>query len=132
VASDPGRGMAVYRVDGALRTSTSIQGWYGDTWTAPTVQWTRRDCTRGELRVPVHSNPQLFPNVTQRIAVTGSTIPFVVTLPSSATRTIVVHLLPRDRTCHVTFDIAPAGHAPNDPRALGVLASGFEYVPAAE
>jgi hypothetical protein len=132
VAQDPDRGMAVYRVDGLLRTSTSIHGWYADTWTGPSVGWTRRECTAGQLRVTVHSNPQLFAGVTQRIAVGGDTTPFVVRLPSTATRTIVVHLRPQQGVCRIHFAITPTRHAPGDPRALGVLATGFEYVPAAE
>ena len=131
VAEDANKQMAVYRVDGLMRTSTSISGWYGDTWTGPRVDWTRHACTRGLLNVPVHSNPQLFAGVTQRIAVSGSTIPFVVRLPSTATKTIVVHLLPRAGTCHIRFDITPARKPANDPRTLGILATGFEYVPAA-
>ena len=132
VAQDPDRGMALYRVDGLLRTSTSIQGWYADTWTGPAVDWTRRDCTAGQLRVAVHSNPQLFAGRVQRIAVSGDTTPFVLHLPTTATRTIVVHLRPRRGVCRIHFAISPTGHAPGDPRTLGVLATGFEYVPAAE
>jgi hypothetical protein len=131
IAEDPVEKMAVYRVNGLLRTSTSISGWYGDTWTGPRVDWTRHACKGGLLRVPVHSNPQLFAGVTQRIAVSGSTVPLVVRLPSTATKTIVVHLLPHGGVCHVRFDITPARQPPSDPRTLGILAAGFEYVPAA-
>ncbi|MDQ1458772.1 MAG: hypothetical protein QOI08_256 [Actinomycetota bacterium] len=129
IAEDAGKQMAVYRVDGLLRTTTSITGWYGDTWTAPHVDWTRHGCTTGLLKVPVHSNPQLFAGVTQRIAVSGTTVPFVVRLPSTAAKTIVVHLQPRDGTCRVNFDITPARQPPGDPRTLGILVAGFEYVP---
>ena len=132
VARDPDRGMAVYRVHGLLRTSTSIRGWYADGWTGSSVDWTRRDCTAGELRIPVHSNPQVFAGVTQRIAVSGDTLPFIVRLPSTASQTIVVHLQPRDAVCRIHIAISPTGRAPGDTRALGVLAGGFEYVPAAE
>ena len=49
------------------------------------VDWTRRACTRGVLRVPVHSDPTLFAGVTQQIAVSGhAPMPFVVDLPSTA------------------------------------------------
>ena len=123
--------MAVYRVDGLLRTSTSISGWYGDTWTGPRVNWTRHACTGGELRVPVHSNAELFAGVTQKIAVSGGTVPFVVRLPSTATKTIVVHLVPHAGVCRVRFVITPVRRPLNDPRTLGILVTGFEYVPAA-
>jgi hypothetical protein len=127
VAEDQGMQMAVYRVDGLLRTSTIISGWYGDTWTGPRVEWTRHACARGLLNVPVRSSA----GVTQSVAVSGSTVPFVVRLPSAAAKTIVVHLVPRAGTCHIRFDITPARRPPNDPRTLGILASGFEYVPDA-
>jgi hypothetical protein len=122
--------MAVYRVDGLLRTSTSISGWYGDTWTGPRVDWTRHACSGGLLRVPVHSNPVLFAGVTQRIAVSGTTVPFVVRLPSTASKTVVVHLRPHGGLCHVRFVITPVRQPLHDPRTLGILATGFEYVPA--
>jgi hypothetical protein len=130
IAEDTVEHMAVYRVDGVLRTSTSISGWHGDSWTGPRVDWTRHACTGGQLQVPVHSSSELFAGVTQRIAVSGDTVPFVVRLPSTATKTIIVHLLPHGGVCHVRFDITPARKPPNDPRTLGILAAGFEYVPA--
>jgi glycosyltransferase involved in cell wall biosynthesis len=131
IAEDAAKQMAVYRVDGLLRTAVSISGWYPDTWTGPHAEWTLRSCTRGELRVPVRTNPVLFAGTTQQIAVSGSTRPFVVRLPPTATRTIVVPLRPRAGVCHIRFDITPSRKPAGDPRTLGVLASGFEYVPAA-
>jgi glycosyltransferase involved in cell wall biosynthesis len=132
VAEDAKLQMAVYRVDGLLRTSTSITGWHGDDWTAQRFDWTRRACTGGVLRIPIHSDPTLFAGVTQQIAVSGDVAPIalVVDLPSTAHKTIVVHLLPRAGVCHVRFDVTPARKPPNDPRTLGILVSGFEYVPA--
>jgi hypothetical protein len=131
VAEDAGRRMAVYRVDGLLRTFTSIRGWYTDAWTAPEFDWSRRACTAGSLRVPVHSDSALFANTVQRIAVSGSTTPFTFRLPSTATLTIVVQLRPRASRCHVHFAVAPVRKPPKDPRTLGVLVTGFEYIPAA-
>ena len=130
VAEDPDRGLAVYRVNGVLRTSTVISGWYDDTWTAPRFSWTRRDCTGGLLRVPVHTNPQLFAGVTQRIAVSGATTPFTASLPSTATRTIDVRLRPRRHVCTVRFAVTPSRKPAGDPRTLGVLVTGFEYLPS--
>jgi hypothetical protein len=131
VAADPAKGMALYRVNGLLRTSTSVSGWYDDTWTGPTVVWTRHGCTAGLLRIPVHTNPELFAGAVQHIRVTGSTTtPFTVDLAPTATRTIVVQLRPRAGLCRVRFDIAPTRRAAGDPRTLGVLISGFAYVPA--
>jgi Dolichyl-phosphate-mannose-protein mannosyltransferase len=137
VAADDARAMVLYRVDGLLRTSTAITGWLGDTWTQPTVTWLRRGCQGGVLRVPVHSDPTLYPGVTQRIAVSGTTPPVVVRLPSTATKTIVVPLTSQGGICHVRLQITPSRRPADypalnnpDPRTLGVLISGFEYVPA--
>jgi hypothetical protein len=69
----------------------------------------------------------LFAGVTQRIAVSGDTAPLVVLLPSTAEKTIVVHLRPHAGVCHVRFDVTPARKPPNDPRTLGILVAGFEY-----
>ena len=133
VAEDATKGMAVYRVDGTLRTSTFITGWLGDTWTKPRFSWTRHDCTAGVLRVQVHSDSQLYAGVTQHIAISGSTTAgFTTDLPSTAAKTIVVPLMPRAGICRIDFAVTPSRKPPNDPRTLGVLVSGFEYVPAAE
>jgi glycosyltransferase involved in cell wall biosynthesis len=137
IAADVDRALALYRVDGILRTSASISGWLADTWTEPNVTWTRRDCARGVLRVPVHSDSTLYPGVVQRIAVSGTTTPFVVLLPSTATKTITVPLQPRGGICRVRFAITPSRRPADypalnnpDPRTLGVLMSGFQYEPA--
>jgi len=131
VAADPGRGMAVYRVDGLVRTATSIRGWYPDTWTGRRVVWQSRSCAPGELRIPVRSNPELFAGVTQHIRVSGDAAPLTFAVPSSESRTIVVHLRPRAGACRVRFDVSPVRKPAGDPRRLGVLIGGFEYVPAA-
>jgi hypothetical protein len=123
--------MAVYRVDGLVRTATSIRGWYRDTWTGRRVVWQSRSCAPGELRVPVRSNPKLFAGVTQHVRVSGDAAPLTYRLPSSESRTIVVHLRPRSGACRVQFDVSPVRRPVGDPRRLGVLIAGFEYVPAA-
>jgi glycosyltransferase involved in cell wall biosynthesis len=137
VASDDGRGLVLLRVNGPVRTSTSITGWNGDTWTDANVTWLRRGCVRGVLRVPVHSDSILFAGVVQTIAVSGSTAPFVVRLPSTESKTIVVPLQPRGGVCRIQFAISPTRRPIDypvlnnpDPRSLGVLVTGFQYEPA--
>jgi hypothetical protein len=44
--------------------------------------------------------------------------------------TIAVRLRPQGGTCRVSFDVSPIRRGVGDPRRLGVIASGFEYVPA--
>jgi glycosyltransferase involved in cell wall biosynthesis len=137
VAADDARAMVLYRVNGLLRTSTAITGWFGDTWTEPTVTWLRRGCVRGVLRVPVRSDPTLYAGVVQHIAVSGTTRPFVVRLRSTSTKTIVVPLTPRGGICRLRFEITPSRRPidypalnNSDSRTLGILISGFEYKPA--
>jgi hypothetical protein len=136
IAADQGRQMTLYRVNGMVRTATVIDGWQPDLWTGPTVDWTRRACTRGVLRVPVRSDPVLFAGVTQHIAVSGTTAPFVVSLPSNRATTITVPVTPRSGVCHVHFEISPTRRPSaypvlNNPdsRLLGVLINGFQYAP---
>jgi glycosyltransferase involved in cell wall biosynthesis len=135
VAADEDKQMILYRVNGLLRTATDIEGWYGDTWTGPSVDWIRRGCKRGQLRIPVRSDSVLFAGVTQRISVTGTTKPFVVRLPSTASKVIVVPLTPSNGVCRVHLDISPSRKPSDypalvntDQRTLGVLASAFQYV----
>jgi hypothetical protein len=138
VAADVDRQMVLYRVDGPLRTATTVSGWEVDYWTRPRVEWTGHACVRGSLHVPVKSDPTLFAGVTQRIAVSGTTPRrFVVSLPSTESKTIVVPLRPENGVCRVRFDITPSRRPSDypalgnpDSRRLGVLVSGFEYVPA--
>jgi glycosyltransferase involved in cell wall biosynthesis/4-amino-4-deoxy-L-arabinose transferase-like glycosyltransferase len=137
IAADQGRQMTLYRVDGPVRTATVIDGWHGDLWTGPTFDWTRRACTRGVLRVPVRSDPVLFAGITQRIAVSGTTTPFTVSLRSNRATTIAVPLVPSGGVCHVRFDVSPTRRPSaypvlNNPdsRRLGVLVTGFQYVPS--
>ena len=138
IASDPDRAFVLYRVNGYLRTATQIEGWHGDSWTGPEVSWLRRGCLRGTLTIPVHTDQILFANVTQHIAVTGTTPkPFTVTLPSTASKTIRVPLAPVNGVCRVQLAITPTRRPADypalnnpDPRDLGVLATGFQYQPA--
>jgi glycosyltransferase involved in cell wall biosynthesis len=137
IAADDGRTMVLYRVDGPLRTATSITGWNGDTWTDPAVTWLRRGCVRGNLTVPVRSDPTLFAGVVQKIAVSGSTKPVVVSLSAGATKTIVIPLQPQGGVCRIRLAISPTRRPIDypalnnpDPRRLGVLVSSFQYEPA--
>jgi len=126
VAVDAGRGMAVYHVDGVLRTEASVDGWYDDTWTGASFSWRRRDCTPGELRLPIRTSA----GVAQRVAVTGDVAkPFAVTFPSESSRTVVVPVRPVQGVCTVRFAVSPPRTPPADPRTLGVLVGGFDYVP---
>jgi hypothetical protein len=138
VAADVARQMFLYRVDGVLRSATTIHGWEVDYWTGPRVEWTGHACSRGSLRIPVASDGNLFRGVTQTIAVSGTTPkPFTVRLPSTQTKTIVVPLVPEGGVCHVRLAVSPTRRpvdypalGNDDRRRLGVRVTGFQYVPA--
>src|SRR5207249_3322917 len=49
LASDPGTGMTLYRVDNPVRLVVATAGIYPDHWSGPNVQYTRYPCTRGTL-----------------------------------------------------------------------------------
>ena len=96
------------------------------------VDWQRRGARRRAARSPVRSDPCLFAGVTQRIAVSGTTPRSRVLLPSTA--------VANDRRCrssraaaacqvHLRRDAVAPAEPPTDPRALGVLVGGFDYVP---
>ena len=126
----PAKQMALYRVDGLLRTSTSISGWYGDTVDRAAR---RLDAARLHARRAARAGaqrPQLFAGVDAAHRGLGhDAAPFVVRLPPTATKTIVVPLQPRGGVCHVRFAITPTRGrrlpALNDPRTLGVARVGI-------
>jgi hypothetical protein len=137
VASDPNQRMALYRVDGPIRAATSVSGWYQDSWTGPRLEWRRLACKPGTLTIPVHSDAALFAGVTQQIRISGTTTPSTVSLPSTADKTIVVHLVPKSGTCSVVLDVSPTRRPSDVPalnstdiRRLGVLVGGLQYAPA--
>jgi hypothetical protein len=127
LAEDGEKQMAVYRVDGVVRTLVSVKGWFGDTWTAQHVEWVRRDCTNGLLRVPLTTSA----GATQTVTVRGTAVPQAANVSAATPTTLVVQLRPRRGLCRVVIDVSPVRRAVGDPRELGVLASGFEYVAAA-
>jgi hypothetical protein len=130
IAADEGRNMVLYRVKPPLRTGIRIAGWYPDTWTGPAARWTDARCPGGELRLGLSSDVHLFAGVTQRIAISGTTPARVVSLPSTAKRTVVLTLTPRDGTCVVQLAVSPSRvPGPSDPRRLGVHVDAFELVP---
>jgi len=129
IAADAGRNLVLYRVTGPVRTATQVTGWYPDTWTAPHVVWRRHSCVRGVLRLHLRSDSGLFPGVTQRIAVTGTTPGRVIRLPTTESRTVSLPLEPQGGACTVVLDVTPSRVPAADPRRLGVHIDYFNYTP---
>ena len=139
VAADPPHGLVLYKVSAPVRELTAITGWYGppDVWTGPEVTWSRAECSGGTLRIPVFTDPALFHDVVQKIAISGTTTPQVVPLRPTQSRTLSIPLTPQHGRCVVHLTISPARvpanyprlKLPNDTRVLGVHAQRFVYRP---
>jgi hypothetical protein len=137
IARDGNTGMTLYRVNGYLRSLASVDGWYEDYWTGPTVDWTRHGCERGTLSVPVRSDGGLFAGTTQTITATGSTPkPLTFRLPAGALKTLEIPLTPESGVCRVHLSVSPTRRPSDipslnnpDSRRLGVVAASFSYAP---
>jgi hypothetical protein len=137
VAQDARKGMFLYRLSGPLRQTSYVTGLYPqDTWSGPTVQYTRLDCRGGSLAVEVQSDPSLFARAQTVVASVGGRRVGRVSVPPGATRRLVAPLERRDRTCPVTFRVSPTGVPAvvtggenPDPRVLGIHFTRFIYTP---
>jgi hypothetical protein len=124
VARDERKAVAVWKLDGPLRSTTRVTGVYGDTWSGPFVTYTRRHCAGGRLRVLLQSDSHLLRRP-QRIRANG----VVERIPPGESAALVLPLRATGGRCTVHFAVSPTavpGHG--DPRRLGVHFTSFEYV----
>ena len=127
VAADEGRGVFLYEVEQPLRLVATVEGLHpNDTWSGPTVTYTRQECTGGTLTVSLRSDPNLYQRPsTVRAAGRSTTVP-----PDSRSHAFTVPLRPENGVCAVTFEVTPAvvpGHG--DLRRLGLHFDSFRYRP---
>ena len=122
IAADTALGVSLYRLNGPLRSMTTVTGLYpNDTWSGPRVVYTRHVCNGGSVAATVLGDPTLF-RAPQRVTANGHT--YLVTPGKQAT--LVVPL----RNCRAVFTVSPTrvpGHG--DPRPLGIHFLGFKYLP---
>lgn len=132
VAEDARKGVFLYRVTGPLRQTSRVSGLYpNDTWSGPTVTYTRLDCRGGSLTVRLQSDPSLF-SKPQTVSSGGRRIRVAPT----ATRLFTVPLERVGRTCVARFRVSPTavpavatkGVNP-DARVLGIHFTAFDYAP---
>ena len=133
VARDSGTGLTLWRVAGDLvATTTQVEGLYpGDTWSGPTVTWTRERCRGGSLTVLLTSDPNLYDeNQVVTAFVNGKRAGRVSVAPFGI-ESLRVRLVPDDKeTCRVVFRMAKTKvPGPHDPRPLGAHFRAFEYRP---
>jgi Dolichyl-phosphate-mannose-protein mannosyltransferase len=121
VASDPGLGVSLYRLDGPLRSMTKVTGLYpNDTWSGPRVVYTRHACNGGAVAATVLGDPTLF-KAPQRVTANGR----IHLVPPGRQTTLTVPL----RGCRAVFTVSPTRVPGNgDPRPLGIHFLGFTYL----
>ena len=133
VARDPGTGLTLWRVAGPLvATTTQVEGLYpSDTWSGPTVTWTRERCRGGHLTVVLTSDPNLYhENQVVTAFVNGKGAGRASVAPYGIEGLRVRTVPDDDGTCRVVFRMAktkvPGG---SDPRPLGAHFRAFDYRP---
>jgi len=132
LARDPGIGLTLWRVAGALvATATRIEGRYpGDSWSGRTVTWTRERCRGGTLTVSLSSDPNLFDDDQIVTASVAGTVVGRAQIAPTGTAQLRVRPRPERGTCRVVFRVArtkiPGG---GDDRELGAHFNTFDYRP---
>jgi len=122
VAADDALGLSLWRVDGPLRSLTSVTGLYpGGTWSGPSVDYRRANCRGGAIRVTLLGDASLFARL-QRVRAGDVTRLVVPGVP--AAMTVPLH------DCRARFVVDPT-RVPGggDRRRLGVHFLSFDYVP---
>lgn len=136
VASDPGTGMILARVDGPLFVLSKVTGLYpNDTWAGKQVTYVRRRCGGGYVSVTLQNDPALFPDGQAVTASSGGHVVASTSLPSDTNpKRFVVPLTPVNGTCSAVFTMrttrVPAEVEPGstDTRRLGAHFLAFEYL----
>jgi len=137
IASDPGAGMILARVDGPLFVLSKVTGIYpNDTWAGKRVTYVRRRCAGGYVSVTLQNDPALFPDGQVVSASSGGKVVASTSLAADADpKRFVVPLTSVNGTCSADFTMrttrAPANVEPGstDMRPLGAHFLAFEYLP---
>ena len=128
VAEDRRLNLAVYRTNGPLVSTTRVTGVYPDQWSGPEVEYVRRQCRGGTLRVTLEGDPGLSERPPTVVAVGGARR-VAARVPPDELVTMFVPLQPRRGVCAVRFLISPTVvPGPQDPRELGTHFREFDYV----
>ena len=128
LARDDGLGVALWKLDGELISTTSVTGLYpNDTWSGPEVNYRRLRCRGGTLTVTVDSDPSLFDEPQTVVAVSGERRVVAKVSPREAQR-IAVRLEPENGVCTARFTVSPTRiPGPGDRRELGAHFRTFDY-----
>jgi hypothetical protein len=127
VARDERLGLTLYRTNGPLISTTSVEGVYNDQWSGPVVEYRRVRCQGGVLTVVLDGDPGLF-GVPQTVTASGGARGVVARVSPVGTTRLPVPLRPVGGVCTVRFTVAPTAVPGNgDDRELGVHFRAFEY-----
>jgi hypothetical protein len=138
IAADRAIGLALYKVDGPIRTAGSLTGVYRDAWSGSTVEYSGVICSKGTLTVRLTGDPVLQPKPQTVVATNGTrelgrivvrprrfNVPFTVMVPERG----------EDGRCHVTFRVSPTAVPAQvlgtpDTRELGIRFENIAYRPS--
>jgi len=137
VARDDLLGTTLWRVGGAVVSTTSIRGLYpNDSWSRETVIWKRRRCRGGELIVSLSSDPSLFESPQSvHASIDGDPVALAIVKPNTPAK-LRVPLQSNQETCVVRFRVTPTAvpaevlPGSTDRRELGAHFNVFDYRPA--
>ncbi len=137
VARDDLLGTTLWRVGGAVVSTTSIRGLYpNDSWSRETVIWKRRRCRGGELIVSLSSDPSLFESPQSvHASIDGDPVALAIVKPNTPAK-LRVPLQSNRETCVVRFRVTPTAvpaevlPGSTDRRELGAHFNVFDYRPA--
>jgi len=127
VATDGARNVVLYEVDPPLRQAALVEGLHpADTWSGPTVTYTRFDCDGGNVAVALQSDPALYQEPS-RVRVLGTKISAAIP-PDGRAHVLLAPLSPVQGRCVARFAVSPTTFpGRNDPRALGLHFNSFRY-----
>ncbi len=133
LARDVPLGLTLWQVAGSAPHKVDVS-WTGlfpnDTWSGPTVDYVRRNCSPGVLQVSLHSDASLFDRPQTVAATVGGAEVARVRFQAPDDAVLRVPLRPEAGVCHVRFDISPtAMPGGGDTRRLGVHFDAFNYGP---
>lgn len=129
VAKDGPRNVFLYEVDRPLRQAAVVEGLHpADTWSGPSVTYTRFDCTGGTVAVALQSDAALYQEPST-VRVLGTKVTATVP-PDGRPHVLAAPLSPVDGRCVARFAVSPTKvPGPNDPRPLGLHFNSFTYRP---
>ena len=127
VAKDGPRNVFLYRVERPLRQAAVVEGLHAaDTWSGPSVTYTRFACDGGAVAVALQSDVALYQEPS-RVQVLGTNVSAMVP-PDGQAHVLVAPLKSVGGRCLARFAISPTKvPGPNDPRELGLHFNSFRY-----